>query len=197
MPLGDGIDQTCSHDHDRSGPSALVTSFAHGATSTMTDENPTGGASKLPLVIMGAVVAMAALLTIVLVAVRGPTTFDEGTPEATLQSFLNAALDDDEPAMLALLTEGSRQRCEEELERWTYGRSWYNDNVRAGLDEIEIDGEAAEATVVLRRSDSNDPFDSSTWSSDESFKLERSEGDWLIARASWPHPFASCTRTDL
>ena len=160
----------------------------------MPETGSTEKPSKLPLVIVGACVVVAVLITVVLVAIRGPATFEPGTPEATLQAFINAGLDADEDTLLALMTEESAASCRQEFDERHYGRFFYDDDVRAQLDEMEITGSRADATVIFRRSSSNDPFDTSTWSSTESFRLQLEAGEWRIDRAEWPHPFLSCLR---
>lgn len=53
--------------------------------------------------IVAAVGVMAALVTLAVALNRGPESYADGTPEASLQQFISAAFDDDHGAMLALL----------------------------------------------------------------------------------------------
>ena len=150
--------------------------------------------SKLPLLIMGAVVGLAVLVTIALVSLRGPKTYDPGSPEAGLQDFLEASFDGDTAAMADLLTDETRARCDDRLDERRFDADFYSDGLRAELDEISVEGATATATVTFRQTDSNDPFDSSSWSYSERFELIQVEGAWLVHRAGWPYELADCTR---
>lgn len=150
--------------------------------------------SKLPLLIMGAVVGVAVLVTIALVALRGPKTYDPGSPEAGLQDFLEASFDSDTDAMVDLLTDETRARCDNQLDERRFDNYSYNDGLRAELDEMSVEGATASAIVTFRQTDSNDPFDSSSWSYSERFELIQVEGVWLVDRAGWPYELAECTR---
>ena len=149
--------------------------------------------SRLPLVIAAAVVTMVALLTVALLAARSPASYPEGSPEAVLQDFVAALIDEDESTVLALLTPESRQRCASELEYadWRYGAGQ-----RAELLSIEVVGDRAEATVRFRQFDDGNVFGASWWDDDAVYVLERVDGTWLVARAGWPWPLQDCTRTN-
>ncbi len=155
-----------------------------------TDAPPT--VSKLPLFIMGAVVALAALVTVGLLAVRSNETYDPGTPEAALQDFLQAAFDEDSEAMLGLLTESTRAECDNFVDELRFD-DFGADDLRAELEDMSVSGTSATAEVRFHQTGSNDPFNGSGWSFDERFILERVDGDWLVAKAGWPWPFAECT----
>lgn len=157
---------------------------------------PVAEVSRLPLFIMGAVVVLAALMLIAVVAFRGPKTYDAGTPEAALQNYLVAVLDDrNEDAMYALLTPSAQSRCRDIYDGLGL-TSYYSTGYRAELDDMTLDGDGdrAEARVVFRRSSQGDPFDNSSYSSEREFSLRRLDGDWLIDRAGWPYSYEDCTR---
>ncbi len=153
-----------------------------------------GRVSRLPLLIMVAVLVMAALLTIALVASRDPKTYPVGTPEAALQEFVAAAIDNDEDAMLALLTDEMRLACTQRAPDDIYGGWWSDTNVQAHLASIEIDGVNAKATVRFREGNNDDPFNGSSWDFERPFSLLRVDDTWLVERAGWPYPFDDCTR---
>lgn len=160
---------------------------------TAVTEQP-GSASKLPLVLLGALVAVAVLVTVALVVAGGTETFEPGTPEAALQQFIEAGLDGDETTMLALLTPQHRARCEEELDQ--FGRWGYDDGYRVELESVAVDGDEAELRVEFRNTNRDDVFGGSGWSFEERYDLVRVGDEWLIDRAQWPHVFGSCTRVE-
>jgi hypothetical protein len=145
--------------------------------------------SKLPLLIMGGVVAVSILVVIALVAARANTSYEPGTPEAALQQFLTAVLDDDREATLAMLVPEVRAACEREIDG---GPGFSGDDLLAELDEIEVTGDSARATVRFR-SDSGDPFDNSSWDFDHRYTLRQVQGEWRIESAGWPYPLGRCT----
>ncbi len=144
--------------------------------------------------IMGAIIAMAALLTIALAANRNVASYPEGSPEAALQQFVSASLDEDEDAMLLLLTDQMRSRCTALLADSGFDRSWSGTSLRADLAEIEVDGDRAEAMVRFQEGNNDDPFDSSSWDFERRYVLVESDGSWFIERAGWPDAFDNCTR---
>ena len=149
--------------------------------------------SKLPLLIMAAVVGLAVLVTIALVATRGPETYAPGTPEAALQDFLEAGFDGDTAAIFELVTDESRDRCQSASDRERFDGDWYSDGMRAELEDMTVTSDVATAEVRFHEGGANDPFSNSSWSYDERFTLVRVDGAWLIDRAGWPWPFAECT----
>ena len=152
-----------------------------------------GNVTRLPLMIMAAVGVMAALVTFAIATNRGPLDYAEGSPEAVLQEFVSSSFDNDESAMLELLTDDARERCLAAFDDGLYDRSWSTGNMRADLDEFVLDGEAARATVRFVEG-SDDPFGGSSWDYERSFTLVRVDGAWRVDRAGWPYPFDDCTR---
>ena len=71
--------------------------------------------SRLPLVAMGALVVLAILVAIGL-GLRGNRSFPAGSPEDALQQFLEAGLDGDEDATVALMVPEARDDCTDRLE---------------------------------------------------------------------------------
>lgn len=158
------------------------------------DDDPPTRVSRLPLVIMSVVIAMLALLTVAIVAGRSPASYPEGSPEAALQAFVTAVLDNDEDAVLALLTDEHRSRCRTEIDdESVYGRRWSEGDVRAELESIEVREERATAIVQFRNLDSDDPFGGSSWDRDHRFTLRDTEDGWLVDGAQWPYSLERCT----
>ncbi len=143
--------------------------------------------SRLPLVAMGALVALAILVAIAL-GLRGPAEFDPGTPEATVQSYLQAVLDGDEEAVLALVVSDQVPECRREFER--YG-SYPMDGVGFELESMIVTGDTARAELV-QRSTSGGPFDGTRRYGDNFVELRKEAGEWRVATASWPWRFDTC-----
>jgi len=159
----------------------------------MTSDNPPGTVSRLPLVIGGGIVVAIVMLAVALLVGRGPKVYEPGTPEATIQNFVQAELDGDTEAMLETLTERLRNECGDSIEQW--GDWWprSNDGTRVELEQIEISGDEAHGVVLIRRSNSADPFDNSSWDNKAKFDLVKLDGDWLIDDSSWVY-FEDCKR---
>ena len=170
---------------------------ALGAESSSADStagDPAGRVSRLPLLIMSVVIAMVTLLILAIMAGRSPASYPEGSPEAALQTFITAVLDNDEEAVLALLTDARQSRCRSEIEDETvYGNRWSENDVRAALDDIDVDGNKATAIVQFRDGGDDDPFGGSSWDYDRRFELLDTPDGWRIERADWPYSLERCT----
>jgi hypothetical protein len=163
----------------------------------MVDTEPPSSVSKLPLLIMGAVVAIAVLVTVALIMGRDTKTYSPGTPEAAVQDFIQAGFDNDMPALLASLTTDARTSCEAEIVRQRFDDNVYSEGLRAALEDMEITSDdTAIAEVQFHQDNTNNLFDTSGWSHDERFTLTRIDGDWLIDKADWPYQFSECTRSN-
>ncbi len=160
----------------------------------MPDRETTERVSRLPLLIAAAVVAVSALLILAIQAGRSPASYPEGSPEAALQSFIVAILDQDEDATLAAISEQHRSRCRQEIDDEGIGDNrWSDDATRAQLEEMVIADGRATAVVQLRVGDDGDPFGGSSWDDDRTFELIETADGWLIDRAEWPYTLARCT----
>ena len=163
----------------------------------MVDIEPSSSVSKLPLLIMGAVVAIAVLVTVALIVGRDTKTYSPGTPEAAVQDFIQAGFDNDMAMLLALLTTDARAVCEADIGRQRFDDDIYTEGLRAALKDMEITSDdTAIAEVRFHQDNTNDLFDTSGWSHDERFTLTRIDGDWLIDKADWPYQFGECTRSN-
>ena len=156
--------------------------------------DPTGRVSRLPLLIMSVVIAMVTLLTLAIMAGRSPVSYPEGSPEAALQRFITAVLDNDEEAVLSLLTDTRQARCRTEIDDHdVYGNRWSENDVRAALDEIDVEGNRATAIVEFRDGGDDDPFGGSSWDYDRRFELLDTPDGWRVDRADWPYSLERCT----
>lgn len=140
---------------------------------------------------MGAVVVLAILVAVAL-GLRGNTSFPPGSPEEALQQFLQAGLDGDEPATVALIADAKRSDCGDRAEP-QYG-PWSSSGIGFELDEVDTDGSNATITTTMRYSDDGDPFDRSSRGSSYRFELVQEGGEWFIAEADWPWWIQRCLR---
>ena len=140
------------------------------------------------LVWMGiGLVALVAVAAIV-VALRSPASFEPGTPEAVVQEYVNAVLDEDSEAAFALLTPNAQRRCQlEDLEdRYVRG-----EQSRIVLVDSEITEDTATVELEFNAASGDSPFDIYQYSFEQRFKLRDVEGEWRIASSQWP--FYRCT----
>jgi len=147
--------------------------------------------SRLPLMAMGAVVALAILMAIA-IGLRSAPDYPPDSPEAALQAFLQAGLDGDEDRVIAALIDDAQDRCDRQLRRDGSNRT--SSGTGFELDRIMIDGTAATADVTLRESDTSDPFDGTLRRLDLRFELVEVDGEWLVSEAEWPWWIQACLR---
>lgn len=147
--------------------------------------------SRLPLVAMGALVVLAIFIAIAL-GVRGPTEFAEGTPEAAVQDYLQAVLDGDHDAVVAVIAAEHRADCRAELGRsGIYGV----DGVGFELDEIEVAADTARAEITQRSTNGGDPFGGTQRYRDSYVELRLENDEWKVDGASWPWSMQNCLGT--
>lgn len=149
--------------------------------------------SRLPLLAMGALVVFAVLLALAL-GLRGTTEFADGSPEAAVQAYLEAALDGDDEAVLALLTADQVDRCRNELTRYGRSSGYEIDGVGFALDSMTVTGDAARASLTQRTTGSGDPFAGTRRNSNQFVELRRENGEWRIEGTSWPWRIVDCLR---
>ena len=147
--------------------------------------------SRLPLIAMGAIVSLAILVAIA-IGLRGAPEYPPGSPEATLQEFLQAGLDGDEDAAVAALVDDARDECDRQIRLDTGDRT--SPGTGFELDRMTLDDATATAEVTLRHADAADPFDGTTRRADLRFELVEVDGEWRIAEADWPWWIQRCLR---
>ena len=146
--------------------------------------------SRLPLIAMGAIVVLAILVALG-IGLRGVEDYPEGSPEAALQAFLQAALDGDDDETIAALVPEAREQCRREIR--LDGGAWSSPGTGFELDELAVDGETATGEVTMR-SDDGDPFGGSSRRGTFRFELHDVDDEWLIAEADWPWWIERCLR---
>lgn len=133
-------------------------------------KNPT----RLIISIFG-VIVIAALL---FVASRSENaTFEVGSPEATVQSYLKAMVDRDND--LALSYFETNTKCDSS----DLDRQYINPDLTVDLVESSINGERAQVKLRIRYSN-DDLFGG--WNEDHTIALVKSDGAWKIAGTPWP-----------
>ena len=133
-----------------------------------------GGMKSRGRVIAGVIgaVAVVAVLAVALSG-GGVRTYPADSPEAALQTFLQALLDDDLESAEAVLAPAQARACDRGSLRWS--PLSYQD--RAQITEVDADEASATITVVL--SDDTGLFEGG-FSAEYDFGLEQIEGAWRI-----------------
>jgi len=127
------------------------------------------------------IVVVALIVATLAVGGGSITNYAADTPEGVVQRYLDAVLDGDSDQAVEYLTRDQRDRCEED-EFFRFGRDI---SARVALTEADVDGDSA--TVAVRVTEgSAGLFDSYEYSHDETYRLIRLDGAWLIDQVSWP-----------
>lgn len=140
-------------------------------------EGPTG---RTQLLWIGGGLAVLALLTIALLALREPTNFEPGTPEAVVQDYLQAVLDGDERSAVAFFASGSACAADDFTNRRDVT------NVRITLLETETFANAEAAVDVRIRFDEPGLDVITPYDIDERFDLVIESREWRITGTPWP-----------
>ena len=132
--------------------------------------------STIRNLILGLIVVLIAAL--VFIASRGGSSrFDAGSPEATVQSYLQAMVDRDNDR--ALIYFEPETKCDAS----DLDRQYLSPDLTADLLDSSITGDRAQVKIRIRYAD-NDLFGG--WSEDHSIGLTRISGMWKITGVPWP-----------
>jgi hypothetical protein len=134
----------------------------------------------LPLWAALGVVAVAIALIALLAGRDRRQTFDPTSPEAAVQTYLDAVLAGDPDTAATMLDDATANRCLRPLRR-----TITDDGVRASLLDARIETDRATIEIQLTYPD-GDLFGTSSYSFEERFFLERVDGEWLITEDPWP-----------
>lgn len=127
------------------------------------------------LIALFGLIAIAALL---FVASRSENAdFELGSPEATVQSYLEAMVDRDND--LALSYFESNTKCDSS----DLDRQYFSPDLTVDLLQSSINGDRAQVKIRIRYSN-DDLFGG--WSEDHTIALIKSGSDWKIAGTPWP-----------
>ncbi len=126
---------------------------------------------------VGAVAAIVAISPGIVLNSSGTAEFPDGSPEAAVQAYVGAVLDEDFEAADHWLTDEARKRCDE-----TYFDS--RDVQRVRIVDARVQQDAATVEIEVTYQNSGDPF-ASEYSSTDRFRLSGSATDWLIDEVPW------------
>ena len=132
--------------------------------------------STIRNLILGLIVVLIAAL--VFIASRGGSSrFDAGSPEATVQSYLQAMVDRDNDRALSYFE--PETKCDSS----DLDRQYLSPDLTADLLDSSITGDRAQVKIRIRYADS-DLFGG--WSEDHTIGLTRISGMWKITGVPWP-----------
>lgn len=140
-------------------------------------------ATRSPNLVLAIVGGLAVVAVIITIAVGGsaPTRLDPGTPEATVQTFVQAMIDGDVSLAEEQLSTTLSDDCRRQLRN-----AWIDDSVRVALEDVEIDDDVATVTANIQTGSSG-LFDSYRGSNDSIYELVLESGEWRIVHAGWPY----------
>lgn len=121
--------------------------------------------------------------TAVVLGADSVTDLDPDSPEGVVQRYVNALIEGDEQAALALKAV-SDDGC--------FGEPDPKD-FRLTLSDVEVNGSRATVEVGIARSGGDPPFDQYSYVRDEQFELIQVGSDWRVAET--PFDFRICEGT--
>ncbi len=137
-------------------------------------------ANRILAIALGAIIVLA-IIAAVVSAGRSAPQFAAGSPEATVQTYLDAALDG-RHADAARLLDPSGDCGVEDLERASYpglGRT------RVVLLDSSVESTSATVEVEVVFS-TGDAFSGSEYTETHTYRLMRSGSTWVLAGTPWP-----------
>lgn len=141
-------------------------------------QTPTGRPDRTLIVILS-IIAAVVVLAVVVVFTRGaPAPLDASSPEGVVQAYSQAIMAGDRDAALELVPDSVRKDCEPA----DYGT---NSQLRMSLRSTEVTGDRAVIRVGLSQGYSTGPFGGGAYESEDTFTLERIDGQWLVTNAPW------------
>lgn len=137
-------------------------------------------ANRILAIALGAIVVLAVVAAIIS-AGRPAARFEPGTPEATVQSYVEAALDGRADEAARWLDPAGDCGAQDLDRAGAYGMT----ATRVVLVDSTVSGETATVQVALVLG-SGGPFDSSEYREEHTYRLTRSGGTWLLTGIPWP-----------
>ena len=135
-------------------------------------------------IVLGTIAAVVAAVVVValLLALRPPTEFDPGTPEAAVQGYFQAVADRSRVDAKQFMTPELVERCVADLNEIRHTP----DSLRVVIVATEPDGDQTLVTVEITERPASSLFLGESYTFEETLVLERSGDVWLIAEAPWP-----------
>lgn len=130
------------------------------------------------LVGIGLVALVLVVVASLLTMNRSEENFKSGTPEATVQAYLKAAIDGKNDLAIRYLS--SMTKCTAE----DLDRTYISDSMRISLLSSEIQGDSAFVKINSEYSDGG-PFGNES-SEEHSYRLTKESGQWRILGIPWP-----------
>ncbi|WP_331457490.1 hypothetical protein [Arthrobacter sp. EPSL27] len=127
-----------------------------------------------------AAIAVLVVVALIVVFTRGePAPVDEATPAGVVQRYSAAAIEGDEAAAAAYLTDAAKSRCSGYMERMP------GDNLRVTLVSTTERPTSADVRVLITVSEGGGPFGSAEYQIEDVFDLVKTGDKWLIDSAPW------------
>ena len=142
--------------------------------------------SKLWLISGSAGLSILVIISILLGLTQQPTEFEHGSPEAAVQKYLIAAVENDYETAYSLFSKEFRDQCP--MRDFAGGTGAFSqlDNSRVTYEETKY---VQETSVVITRVtylDNGGPFGSMESSHEQRFTLMLENGEWKMSGESWP-----------
>lgn len=129
------------------------------------------------LAVVVGVIVLASLVT-VLGGWSDPAELEPGTPEAAVQAYLDAVVDRDSDAAVAMLPAGSDCTAAD------FDNAYVGEDVHVSLREVRVLGETARVDVVITTGSGE--IIPTEWSEQQTFRLRRTDDEWLLSGTPWP-----------
>ncbi len=138
---------------------------------------------------IGAASALGVLLvaSVIVALTERESEFESGTPQATVQRFLQAVQASEFQGAYDMLAANLQENCSPE--RMFGSPSSYNDRLqtnRITLEGTDTVGDATFVTLRIAEFRADGPFGSSERSHDQRYVLQLEGGDWRFVEYPWP-----------
>ena len=128
------------------------------------------------LLVIGVVVVLLVVVTLAVLALQEPTTYDASTPEGVAQRYVQAVIDRDEDAAAGYLDDD--QACDEADLRLAY----VPESIRIVLRETRIDGDGAEVDLAITQGGGL----GAGFTEEATLVMASTPDGWRISEPPWP-----------
>lgn len=142
------------------------------------------------LIVAAAVLILAIVIAAFVAANRDEPTYEEGSPEAALQAYLDAVINGDATEAYGYLSDQLRNECTLSDARNGVGDAG---DVRVTLQSVRQDDGTTEIDVVIEEN-GGDLLFGGGYRYDETFILSDTDGMWKLSERPWPVYFCSGER---
>jgi hypothetical protein len=134
-------------------------------------------------------IGLLVLVLVVVALLREPVQLDPGTPDGTVQEYLQAISDDDFETAFELLHPDEFDGCVPSDIQRHLGDQPFTASLESDVEPMD-DRDLTIVNVRIRFG-TEGPFGSG-WETFESFELVSEDGMWWITGEPWPHFFFAC-----